>query len=147
MSRVYQVIALLFVAGSCHAQGMMNGPIPTQYDGAPLPTGQPNGEEIRSKVVDPKAVEIPLYVGAAVAEVLTALTDKGFHIRWTPEQVTTDMKLLERPKSTRVDNLLNEILKPWGLRADPDLMKGGYLVKDLKKKKSKEFAVEQASPP
>jgi len=147
MSRVYQVMALLLVAGSCHAQGMMNGPVSSQYDGAPLPTGQGNGEEFRSKAVDPKAVEIPLYVGAAVADVLTALKDKGFHIRWTPEQVTTEMKLMEKPKSTRVDNLLNEILKPWGLRADPDLMKGGYLVKDLKKKKPKEFAVEQASPP
>jgi len=147
MSRVYQVMALLLVAGSCHAQGMMNGPVSSQYDGAPLPTGQGNGEEFRSKAVDPKAVEIPLYVGAAVADVLTALKDKGFHIRWTPEQVTTEMKLMEKPKSTRVDNLLNEILKPWGLRADPDLMKGGYLVKDLKKKKAKEFAVEQASPP
>lgn len=147
MSRVYLGIALLFVAGSCHAQGMMNGPVSSQYDGAPLPTGQGNGEEFRSKAVDPKSVEIPLYVGAAVAEVLTALTGKGFQIRWKPEQVTAEMKLLEKPKSTRVDNLLNEILKPWGLRADPDLMKGGYLIKDLKKKKSKEFAVEQGSPP
>ena len=145
MSRVCQVIALLFVAGSCHAQ--MNGPESSQYPGAPLPSGQGVGEEFRSKVVDPKAVEIPLYVGAAVSEVLTALTEKGFQIRWKPEQVTSEMKLLEKPRSTRVDNLLNEILKPWGLRADPDLMKGGYLVKDMKKKKPKEFAVEQASPP
>jgi len=54
------------------------------------------------------------------------------------------MKLLARPKSTRVDNLLNEILYPWGMRADADLMRGGYLIKDLKKK-PKEFAVEQNS--
>jgi len=96
--------------------------------------------------VDPKAVQIPLYPGALVSEVLTALTDKGFSIRWKPTQVTPEMKLLEKPKSTRVDNLLNEILKPWGMRADPDLLKGGYLVKDMKKK-PKEFSVEQTSPP
>jgi hypothetical protein len=147
MSRVYQVIALLLIAGSCQAQGMMNGPTSEQFPGAPLPTGMGNGEEFRGKVVDPKAVEIPLYVGVAVSDVLTALKVKGFAIRWTPEQVTSEMKLLEKPKATRVDNLLNEILNPWGLRADPDLMKGGYLVKDMKKKKPKEFAVEQASPP
>ena len=89
MSRVYQMIALLFVAGSCHAQ--MNGPESSQYPGAPLPSGQGVGEEFRSKAVDPKAVEVPLYVGAAVSEVLTALTDKGFQIRWKPEQVTSEM--------------------------------------------------------
>jgi hypothetical protein len=136
MSRIWLGIALLSVAATCHAQ----------YTGAPLPSGQGTGEEYRSKAVDPKAVRIPLYPGALISEVLTALTDKGFHIRWKPEQVTPAMKLLETPKSTRVDNLLNEILKPWGMRADPDLLKGGYLVKDLKKK-PKEFAVEQTSPP
>ena len=142
MSRICQVIALLWVAGSCHAQ--INGPESSQYDGAPLPTGQGTGSEFQSKVVDPKAVEIPLNVGVLVSDVLNALTDKGFRIRWKPEQVTPTMKLLARPKSTRVDNLLNEILNPWGMRADADLMRGGYLIKDLKKK-PKEFAVEQNS--
>ena len=136
MSRVWIGIALLSVAATCHAQ----------YEGAPLPAGQPVGEEYRSKAVDPKAVQIPLYPGVLISEVLTALTEKGFLIRWKPDQVTPEMKLLEKPRSTRVDNLLNEILKPWGMRADPDLMKGGYLIKDLKKK-PKEYAVEQTSPP
>jgi len=143
MSRICQVIALLCVAGSCHAQ--INGPESAQYDGAPLQPGQATGEEFRSKTVDPKAVEVPLYVGALLSEVLTALTDKGFRIKWKPEQVTPAMKLLAKPKSSRVDNLLNEILAPWGMRADPDLMRGGYLIKDLKTK-PKEFAVEQSSP-
>ena len=143
MSRICQMIALLCIAGSCHAQ--MNGPESQQFDGAPLPTGMGTGEEYRSKAVDPKSVEIPLYPGALISSVLTALTDKGFKIRWKPEQVTPEMKVLEKPKSTRVDNMLNEILAPWGMRADPDLMKGGYLVKDLKKKKR--YAVEQKDPP
>ena len=136
MSRICYGIALLCIAATCQAQ----------YAGAPLPSGQGVGGEYRSKTGDPKAVQIPLYPGALISEVLTALTDKGFSIRWKPTQVTPEMKLLEKPKSTRVDNLLNEILKPWGMRADPDLLKGGYLVKDMKKK-SKEFSVEQTSPP
>jgi len=137
MSRIWYGFVLLGVTGICHAQ----------FEGAPLPSGQPVGEEYRSKTVDPKAVQIPLYPGALISDVLTALTDKGFTIRWTAEQVTPEMKVLEKPRATRVDNLLNEILKPWGLRADPDLMKGGYLVKDMKKKKSKGYSVEQTSPP
>jgi hypothetical protein len=54
------------------------------------------------------------------------------------------MKLLERPKATRIDYLLNEILEPWGMRAQPNLMEGGYLIKQLKKKKG---YVEQTSQP
>lgn len=137
MSRIWYGIALLCVAGISHAQ----------FPGAPLPSGQGNGEEYRDKVADPKAVEIPLKPGTPVSDVLTALTQKGFRIVWKPEQVLPAMTLLEKPKSTRVDNLLNEILRPWGMQADPDLLRGGYLVKNLKKKKPKEFAVEQTAPP
>ena len=127
MSRISYAIALLCIAATTHAQ----------YAGAPLPSGQGVGGEYRSKVVDPKAVQIPLYPGALVSEVLTALTDKGFSIRWKPTQVTPEMKLLEKPKSTRVDNLLNEILKPWGMRADHNMVDGGYRVRPLKKKNKK----------
>jgi hypothetical protein len=136
MSRIWYGIALSCVAATCHAQ----------FEGAPLPGGQPIGAEFQSKVVDPKAVEIPLKPGTPVSDVLTALTEKGFRIKWKPEQVLPSMTLLEKPRSTRVDNLLNEILQPWGMRADADLMRGGYLVKTVKKK-PKEFAVEQTSPP
>ena len=68
MSRICYGIALLCIAATCQAQ----------YAGAPLPSGQGIGGEYRSKVVDPKAVQMPLYPGALVSEVLTALTDKGF---------------------------------------------------------------------
>jgi hypothetical protein len=130
-------IALICVAANCHAQA----------NRAPeLATGMATGSEFRSKTMDPKAVEIPLYAGALVSDVLTALSDKGFRIRWKPEQVLPTMTLLERPKATRVDYLLNEILEPWGMRADPDLLQGGYLVKQLKKKKSK-VTVEQPPAP
>ena len=136
MSRIWFGIVLVTVAATCHAQ----------FPGAPLPTGQPIGGEFQSKAVDPKAVEIPLVPGMPLSVVLTSLTDRGFHIKWKPEQLQPHMKLLEKPKATRVDILLNEILEPWGLHADPDLMRGGYLVRDLKKK-SKKFVVEQNGPP
>ena len=135
MSRIWYGIALLSIAATCNAQ----------FPGAPLPSGQPIGGEFQSKVVDPKAVVIPLKPGTPVSEVLTALTQKGFRIKWKPDQVQPGMKLLEKPRSTRVDNLLNEILEPWGLHADADLLKGGYLVKQ--KKKPKGFVVEQSSSP
>ena len=128
MSRIWYGIALLCVAAAGHAQ----------YAGAPLPAGQGTGGEYRTKTVDPRAVEIPLYAGALVSDVLTALNQKGFSIKWKPEQVLPTMTLLERPKSTRIDNLLNEILEPWGMKAHPNLMEGGYLVKQLKKKHAKE---------
>jgi hypothetical protein len=135
MSRIWIGIALLCVAGTCGAQV---GRAPD------LPGGQPIGGEYRSKTIDPKAVEIPLYAGALVLDVLTALNDKGFSIKWKPDQILPTMKLLERPKATRIDYLLNEILKPWGMRAHPNLVEGGYLVKQVKKKKGH---VEQTSPP
>jgi hypothetical protein len=134
MSRIGYVIALLLVAATCHAQ----------FPGAPLPAGQGVGGEFRDKVIDPRAVEIPLKPGTLVSDVLNALTDKGFRIKWKPEQVLPTMTLLEKPKATRVDNLLNEILEPWGMRADPDVLRGGYLVKQIKKKK---YSVEQNAPP
>jgi hypothetical protein len=136
MSRTWFGIALLAVATASHAQ----------FPGAPPPEGQAIGVEFQSKVVDPKAVQIPLKPGTPLSEVLTSLTDRGFHIKWKPEQLQPNMKLLERPRSTRVDNLLNEILKPWGMQADPDLMRGGYLVKDMKGK-AKKYVVEQNDPP
>ena len=126
MSRNWYGIALLCVAGACHAQTA------TPYSG-----GSGTDPDTRQRATDPKAVEIPLYAGARVTAVLTALNDKGFLIKWNPEDVLPTMTLLERPKSTRIDNLLNEILKPYDLRADHNLQDGGYRVRPLKKKKEK----------
>ena len=46
-------------------------------------------------------------------------------------------EVLEKPKATRIDKLFNEILAPWGMRADHNLQDGGYRVKPLKKKPKK----------
>jgi hypothetical protein len=113
--------------GVCQAQRAGEAP--------PLPSGPGPLTDVRTKKVDPAAVEIPLYSGAAVSDVLQALSDKGFTIKWDPEDVLPTMTLLERPKATRVDKLLTEILAPWGLRADHNLQDGGYRVRQVKKKK------------
>jgi hypothetical protein len=133
MTRIWLAIVLITCAGVCQAQ---NGPLDA---GKPLPAGQGTDPDVRAKKADPAAVEIPLYVGAPVRDVLTALTDKGFTIKWDPEQVLPTMKLLEKPKATRIDRLLTEILTPWSLRADHNLQDGGWRVRPMKKKKKVEI--------
>jgi len=128
MSRIWYGIALLLFAATCNAQV---GRAPD------LPNGAGTAPDVRNKTADPNAVEIPLYPGALISDVLTALTDKGFLIKWSPEQVLPTMTVLEKPKATRIDNLLNEILAPWGMRADHNLQDGGYRVKAVKKKPKK----------
>lgn len=138
MSRILWVFVLLSCAGVCQAQRPGEAP--------PLPAGPGPGVDVRSKTADPSAVEIPLYAGAPVRDVLEALTEKGFAIKWDPEQVLPTMKLLERPKSTRIDKLLTEILTPYDLRADHNLMDGGWRVRPVKKKK-KEVIIDEPMPP
>lgn len=139
MSRIWLAIALFACAGVCQAQ---NGPMDA---GKPLPVGQGTDADVRAKKADPAAVEIPLYAGAPVRDVLEALIDKGFTIKWDPEQVLPTMKLLEKPKATRIDRLLTEILTPYDLRADHNLMDGGWRVRPTKKKK-KEVIIDDPMP-
>ena len=139
MKRAAFPAALFVFAAVCQAQ---NGPADA---GKPLPAGQGTDADVRAKKADPSAVEIPLYVGAPVRDVLEALTDKGFTIKWDPEQVLPTMKLLEKPKATRIDKLLTEILTPYDLRADHNLMDGGWRVRPLKKKK-KEVIIDEPMP-
>jgi len=126
MSRNWLAIALLACAGICQAQ--------TPYTPPPV---QSAVTDTRGRKADPSAVEIPLYSGAAVSDVLQALNDKGFAIRWDPEDVLPTMTLFERPKATRVDKLLKEILTPYGLHADHDVQTGGWRVRPVKKKPAK----------
>lgn len=138
MSRIWLAIVLFACAGVCQAQSQTQPAV--QYPDIS------NDADVRAKKADPRAVEIPLYAGAPVRDVLTALSDKGFLIKWDPEQVLPTMTLLEKPKSTRIDSLLTEILKPWSLRADHNLMDGGWRVRALNKKK-KEVLIEDPVPP
>jgi hypothetical protein len=132
MSRICIGIALLVFAAASQAQQMGAG---QPGAGPPLPAGQGTDADIRAKHADPSAVEIPLYAGARVIDVLEALTEKGFLIKYDKKQVLPTMKLAERPKSTRIDYLLNEILQPFDLHADHNQMDGGFRVRPLKKPK------------
>ena len=136
MSRKWYAIVLLCIAGPCAAQ-LPSGPGGQGGPEIGEQVGQGTDADVRHGASDPKAVEIPLYPGAPISAVLTALIEKGFKIKWDPEEVLPTMTLIERPKATRVDNMLNEILKPYDMRADHNLQDGGYRVKPLKKKKKK----------
>lgn len=115
---------------------------------APPPLmGQGTSPDVRAKKADPAAVVIPLYAGAPVRDVLEALNDKGFAIKWDPNEVLPTMKLLEKPQATRIDKLLIEILTPHDLRADHNLMDGGWRVRPINGKKKKQVIVEDPVPP
>jgi hypothetical protein len=129
-------LMLLCIAGVCWAQV---GAAP------PLPVGPGTDADVRNKHADPAAVEIPLYAGAPVTDVLEALTEKGFLIKWDKKQVLPTMKLLEKPKATRIDSLLTEILAPWGMRADRNQFDGGFRVRPMKKEKKDEPATPATS--
>jgi hypothetical protein len=133
MSRVGYVIALLGFATVCGAQAP-GGPAGQGGPEIGDQAAQSTDPDVRHGVSDPRAVEIPLYAGAQISEVLTALVAKGFKIKWSPKEVLPTMKIVERPKSTRIDFVLNEILKPWDLRVDHNQMDGGYRVRPVTKK-------------
>ena len=124
---------MLCLAGACSAQ-VQPGPVGQGGPEIGDQASQGTDADVRHGAGDPRAVEIPLYAGALISDVLTSLTAKGFKIKWDPKEVLPTMTLLEKPKATRVDNMLNEILAPWGMRADHNQMDGGYRVRLLKKK-------------
>jgi hypothetical protein len=137
MSRIAYGIVLLFFAGACCAQ------LPTGPTGRGGPeigdqAWQGTDPDVRHGAQDPKAVEIPLIQGTAIIEIIKSLVDKGFKIKYSKDLLLPTMTLVERPKATRIDYMLNEILAPYGMKADHNLQDGGYWVKPLKKKKDKD---------
>jgi hypothetical protein len=134
MTRFGYAALLLCFAGAAAAQtgpaGQGGGEIGEQ-------SSQGTDADVRHGAGDPRAVMVPLYPGAPIPAVLDALIQKGFKIKWNAEEVLPTMTILERPKATRIDNVLNEILKPWGMRADHNMVDGGYRVRPLKKKDKK----------
>jgi len=64
---------------------------------------------------DPKQVDLVFKEGNTIAQVLEGLKEKGFAIDYKREAVPPTMTLLSLPKSTRIDDVLREILEPWNL--------------------------------
>src|SRR5690349_20341797 len=63
------------------------------------------------------AVNVPLRAGATLESALAALNARGYRIVYSNALVRPSMTLREAPRSTRIDELLREILAPWKLRA------------------------------
>ena len=61
--------------------------------------------------------EVSLSVGTSLDSALAALNALGHRIVYSSALVTPGMTLRTRPKATRLDALLEEILAPWSLRA------------------------------
>jgi len=63
------------------------------------------------------ALNAPLHAGATLESALAQLNARGYRIVYSNALVQPSMTLRESPKSTRIDDLLREILAPWKLRA------------------------------
>ena len=115
MSHLWSVLPLLLAATACAA-----------------------GEtEWRAATNEPAAVKVFLHPGVPIASVLETLNSRGFRITYQPGQITPAMTLLERPRATRIDTLLREILAPYDLQVDHTLY-GEWKVKRIKKKRALE---------
>jgi hypothetical protein len=66
---------------------------------------------------EPPAVNISLRAGATLESALATLNASGHRIVYSNALVQPSMTLRESPRSTRIDELLREILAPWKLRA------------------------------
>ena len=64
-----------------------------------------------------RAVNVSLRAGATLESALAALNSQGYRIVYSNALVQPSMTLREAPRSTRIDELLREILAPWKLRA------------------------------
>ena len=70
-----------------------------------------------ARAAEPPPVNLRLSAGASLESALTALNARGFRIVYSSALVQPTMTLRESPKSTRIEELLRELLAPWKLRA------------------------------
>jgi hypothetical protein len=66
---------------------------------------------------DATVSELRLRAGDSLEGTLGLLNHRGYRIVFSSALVRPDMKLRAAPKAKRVDELLDEILRPWNLRA------------------------------
>ena len=78
--------------------------------------GSPMIDLSMPSVNDPAAVEMLFKEGNTIASILEGLKEKGFHIQYRKKHFLPEMTLLSLPESTRIDDLLREILEPWNFR-------------------------------
>ena len=103
-------LALLMASGVTLAQQK------TPYDSAfPIAESSTLVNHFANEANDPKQIDLLFKEGNTIAQVLQGLKDKGFAIDFKKEYVPPTMTLLTLPKSTRIDEVLREILEPWNL--------------------------------
>ena len=73
--------------------------------------------QVQAASTGPYAVNAALRAGDKLENVLALLNERGFHIVYSSALVRPEMQLLAAPRSSRIDELLREILAPWNLRA------------------------------
>ncbi|HEY5809830.1 MAG TPA: TonB-dependent receptor [Povalibacter sp.] len=99
---------------------------------APLAVTAATKQEVPSLAMQP---------GMSLESALAALNAHGYRIVYSNALVLSEMRLLEAPRATRIDDLLREILTPWNLAAINDA-NGDWLIV-----KSKTRAAVPATPP
>lgn len=85
-------------------------------------------------VSDPAAVDMLFKEGSPLTSILDGLNEKGFHIRYKAKHFDPTMTLVTIPESSRIDDVLREILEPWSFRVYRSPM--GHLVVTPSKKKT-----------
>ncbi|HEY5810575.1 MAG TPA: hypothetical protein VIT67_21580 [Povalibacter sp.] len=85
-------------------------------------------------VNDPAQADMLFKEGDPIASVLAGLKEKGFHIQYREKQFLPTMTLQSLPTATDIDDVLREILEPWGfdVRRSPT---GQWIVIPVKQEK------------
>ncbi len=86
-------------------------------------------------VNDPAAAEMLFREGTSIMAILEGLREKGFNIQYKEQHFLPSMTLVSLPQSTRIDELLREILEPWNFRVNRTPV-GHWVVRPNKKKHS-----------
>ena len=137
MLRLSLLTVGLLMGGTALAQATGPG-VPSQQMGSAFPIAESATlvNQFANQASDPKQVDVLFKEGNTIAEVLKGLKDKGFPIDYKEKQVPPTMTLLTLPKSTRIDDVLREILGPWNLSLYHTPL-GHWVVRPDKSKKSK----------
>lgn len=127
-------LGLMAISGSAMAQASEF----TQANSAVL------GAQYGDQSNDPMQVEMLFKEGNAIVDILKGLKDKGFALDYKEKQVPREMTLLSLPKSTRIDDVLREILEPWNLSLYHSPY-GRWVVRPDKNKRGKTPSAEAAA--
>jgi hypothetical protein len=97
-------------------------------------------------VNDPAQADMLFREGDTIASILAGLKEKGFHIQYREKQFLPTMTLQSLPTATDIDDVLREILEPWGfdIRRSPT---GQWVVIPVKQEKRQVHILMQDKTP